>query len=174
VAFEPLARAAVERRKASAPEARTDGNVRFRVARAASADAACRVAPFGASPPSIFWSEVLGRAFLQRGGQLGCGGIARTEEACLCPVIPRCEPTGPREVARPDDKLSEPRRATAETPGPRPSRLTPLAPQDEGHDACVASRPAPPPPRKSAAPLPHLRGGGCASAQTHQKGEPSP
>ena len=68
MAFGPLARAAVERRKASAPEARTDGNVRFRVARAAPAGAACGVAPFGASPPSIFWSEVLGRAFLQRGG----------------------------------------------------------------------------------------------------------
>ena len=40
---------AVERRKASAPEARTDGNVRFCVARAASVDAASDCAPFGSA-----------------------------------------------------------------------------------------------------------------------------
>ena len=83
MAFGPLARAAVERRKASAPEARTDGNVRFRVARAAPAGAACGVAPFGASPPSIFWSEVLGRAFLQREDKTRMRRrIARKENRC--------------------------------------------------------------------------------------------
>jgi hypothetical protein len=41
-----VASAAVERRKASAPVARTDGNVLIRVARAASADAACGLRAF--------------------------------------------------------------------------------------------------------------------------------
>ena len=122
MAFGPLARAAVERRKASAPEARTDGNVRFRVARAAPAGAARGVAPFGASLPPFFGVRFWEGLSYSVEGQLGCGGIARTEEACLCPVILRCEPTGPREVAWPDDKLREPRRATAEARGPSPSR----------------------------------------------------
>jgi len=57
---------AVERRKASAPEARTDGNVRFCVARAASVDAASDCAPFGAPPP-----------FLLGGRGLSCSGVAK-------------------------------------------------------------------------------------------------
>jgi hypothetical protein len=61
-----LASAAVERRKASAPEARTDGNVRFCVARAASVDAASDYAPLGAPPPFFYW-EAEG---------LSCSGVA--------------------------------------------------------------------------------------------------
>ena len=54
------ASAAVERRKASAPEARTNGNIRSRGARRAPLGTANKYAPFGAPPPSFYWGVLDG------------------------------------------------------------------------------------------------------------------
>jgi hypothetical protein len=70
---------AVERRKASAPEAQTSGNIRWRGARRAPLGTANKYAPFGAPPPSFYWG-VVGRAFLKRAANLGCQGASRERE----------------------------------------------------------------------------------------------
>jgi hypothetical protein len=73
---------AVERRKASAPEARTDGNVRFGVARAASVDAASDCAPFGAPPPFLLGGRGLSCSGVAK---LGCKGASRERDAFIRP-----------------------------------------------------------------------------------------
>ena len=74
-----LASAAVERRKASAPEARTDGNIRSCGARRAPPGTATQYAPSGAPPPFFYLGRV-GRAFLKRAANLGCEDASRERD----------------------------------------------------------------------------------------------
>jgi hypothetical protein len=67
---------AVERRKASAPEARTDGNIRSCGARRAPSGTAKSVRAFRRSAPLRYLGRV-GRAFLKREANLGYQGASR-------------------------------------------------------------------------------------------------
>jgi hypothetical protein len=90
-------------------------------------------APTGAPPP--FFVGEARRAFLKREAKLGCEGASRERGSLLVSPHPEAAAAG------------GPRRMLLKRRGRRPSRLAPLAPQDDGHDACVASLSAPPPSR---------------------------
>ena len=75
---------AVERRKASAPEARTDGNIRLRGARRAPLGTAKSVRAFRRSAPLHLFGAI-GRAFLKREANLGCQAASRERERVSAP-----------------------------------------------------------------------------------------
>ena len=85
---------AVERRKASAPEARTDGNIRLRGARRAPLGTAKSVRAFRRSAPLRYLGRV-GRAFLKREAKLGCEAASRERDLLHPP--PRSGGGGPSE-----------------------------------------------------------------------------
>ncbi len=143
----PLARAAVERRKARAPEASASGNIHRRGARRIRSMRLRGLGAFRRSASLLFLREDLGRAFLQREGKARMHRrIART--GSLYPP-PRSGGGGPREAWW-RGLLSQSFVAVAEE----------IRTSTCNNESCVALRPAPPPPRKSAVPLPRFHGGG--------------